>query len=114
MEKSLVDYLKSMDKLEYTYYLVGYLAGQVDRPIKEGDLVLDQNALMKIPDLINKTLEYLTSFHGLIVEGLEHYPIVAKMDEFETEVSLVIINEGVEEMSPFTFKLSSLEKRNLN
>jgi hypothetical protein len=114
MDRKNIESLKDASKIEYTYYLLGFLAGTVETPIKDGLVVVDEETLKKIPNIIDTTYKNITAIHDYVGLKLPHYKIFSQMNEFETEIKLCYIKDGEVCETPFSFKLTSLQKSNLN
>lgn len=114
MNEEKINFLKSLTKDQYTHWLAGYLAGVVDSPIHNGLAILDEVTLKKIPALIDSTYKNVLQLHDYLGIDQEHYKIFTQMDEFETEIKLFYIKDGEFCETPFSFKLASLQKANLN
>lgn len=114
MNKEKIEFFKGLTKEEYAHWLVGYLAGTVITITQKGLVVVDEVVLRKIPYLIDTIYKNILAVHDYVGLDLEHYKIFTQMDEFETEIKLLYIKDGEVCETPFSFKLTSLQKTNLN
>lgn len=105
--------LLSYSKEEYTHYLIGYIAAEINHYIENG-ITVDAEGLAKIAHLVDTSYKHLLAIHDFICPGLEHYKVFSLKDEHETGVDLFYIKDGEMMPTPYGFKLSALDKSNLN
>lgn len=114
MKKEDTAQFVGMTKKEYTWWLLGYLAGTVDYPVQQEITVIDERTLKKIPGLIDVTYKSVLALHDFLGINLDHYEIFGRLDPFETEIGLFYIEDGETVSTPFIFQLASVQKPNLN